>query len=74
MNMRFIFRGAVIPYFFIGYFVMVASGQTIPIVILAVIGLALAYLHVTFTTGGFGRQTPPPAASLGSAAGVKAGL
>ena len=50
MNMRFIFRGAVIPYFFIGYFIMVATGQGLSLVILAVVGLALAYLHVTFVS------------------------
>ncbi|MGD0862129.1 MAG: PTS system mannose/fructose/sorbose family transporter subunit IID [Candidatus Limnocylindrales bacterium] len=69
MNMRFIFRGAVIPYFFIGYFIMVATGQTISIVILAVVGLALAFLHVTFTTGGFARVATPQAAPAGAPAG-----
>ncbi len=66
MNMRFIFRGSVIPYFFIGYFVMVATGGSLPMVILAAIGLALAYLHVTFVAGG-GRPAVPPApgATLG---------
>jgi PTS system mannose-specific IID component len=68
MNMRFIFRGAVIPYFFIGYFIMVASGHSISIVILAVIGLALAFLHVTFTTG-FARVPAPQPATAGLPAG-----
>ena len=73
MNMRFIFRGAVIPYFFIGYFIMVATGQTISIVILAVVGLALAFLHVTFTTGGFARAATPQAAPAAAPAAVAAG-
>jgi mannose PTS system EIID component len=63
MNMRFIFRGAVIPYFFIGYFIMVASGKSLSIVILAVIGLALAFLHVTFTTGFKSLSSAPAAAA-----------
>ena len=68
MNMRFIFRGAVMPYFFIGYFIMVATGQALSIVILAVVGLALAFLHVTFTTG-FARVETPQAAVAGAPAG-----
>ncbi|MGZ6339472.1 MAG: PTS system mannose/fructose/sorbose family transporter subunit IID [Candidatus Limnocylindrales bacterium] len=50
LNMRFIFRGAVIPYFFLGYLVMVASDQRLEIVLIAALGLVLAYLHVTFVT------------------------
>jgi mannose PTS system EIID component len=72
MNMRFIFRGAVIPYFFIGYFIMVATGQTISLVVLAVIGLALAYLHVTFVAtwaprGGTGAAVPAAAPAVAEA-------
>ncbi|HEY6057259.1 MAG TPA: PTS sugar transporter subunit IIC [Candidatus Limnocylindrales bacterium] len=48
MNMRFIFRGAVIPYFFLGYLLTVASNRTIPIVVIGALGLVLAYLHVYF--------------------------
>ena len=72
MNMRFIFRGSVIPYFFIGYFVMVASGGTLPIVILAGIGLALAFLHVTFVGGG-GRPALPLASGPTLATSAKGG-
>jgi mannose/fructose/N-acetylgalactosamine-specific phosphotransferase system component IIC len=46
--MRFIFRGSVIPYFFIGYYVSVLSGGGVNIVAIAIIGAALAVLHVTF--------------------------
>jgi mannose/fructose/N-acetylgalactosamine-specific phosphotransferase system component IIC len=48
MNMRFIFRGTVAAYFFIGYLVSVASAGGVNIVMLAVIGVALAMLHVAF--------------------------
>lgn len=61
MNMRFIFRGAVWPYYFIGYIIAVASGGGVNIVMIAVIGLALAFLHVTFAGGGAG--SPPRAAT-----------
>ncbi|MBI3750923.1 MAG: PTS sugar transporter subunit IIC [Chloroflexi bacterium] len=48
MNMRFIFRGTVAAYFFIGYLVSVASAGGVGIVMIAIIGIALAMLHVAF--------------------------
>jgi mannose/fructose/N-acetylgalactosamine-specific phosphotransferase system component IIC len=48
LNMRFIFRGNVIPYFFIGYLISVASAGAVNVVAIAIIGAALAWLHVTF--------------------------
>ena len=48
LNMRFIFRGAAIPYFFIGFILMTATNQSISLVVVAAIGLALAYLHLNF--------------------------
>ena len=48
MNMRFIFRGTVAAYFFIGYLASVASAGGVNIVMLAVIGVALAMLHVAY--------------------------
>jgi mannose/fructose/N-acetylgalactosamine-specific phosphotransferase system component IIC len=46
LNMRFIFRGTVWPYFFIGYIMAAASGGTLNIVTIGVVGIALAALHV----------------------------
>jgi mannose/fructose/N-acetylgalactosamine-specific phosphotransferase system component IIC len=46
MNMRFIFRGTVWPYFFIGYVMAAASAGGLNIVTIGVIGVALAFLHV----------------------------
>lgn len=48
LNMRFIFRGTVWPYFFIGYIMAVASAGGLNIVAIGIIGIALAYLHVWF--------------------------
>ena len=48
MNMRFIFRGTVAAYFFIGYLVSVASAGGVNIVMIAIIGVALAILHVAY--------------------------
>jgi PTS system mannose-specific IID component len=64
MNMRFIFRWPYIPYFFIGYFMVIASDRTLPIVIIGALGLAIAGLHVVFTT------TPAPRAEPGRAEAV----
>jgi len=66
MNMRFIFRGAVIPYFFLGYTLFYAGKGSISMVIIAVLGLVLAYLHVYFVgnrpTGGVASATAATAA------------
>jgi mannose PTS system EIID component len=48
LNMRFIFRGTVVPYFFIGFILMTATHQSMSLVVIAAIGLALAYLHLNF--------------------------
>lgn len=48
MNMKFIFMGTAIPYFFIGYLVMVVMGDGMSIMVIAVIGVAFAVLHVVF--------------------------
>ena len=46
MNMRFIFRGTVWPYFFVGYVLAAASGGGLTITTIGVVGVALAFLHV----------------------------
>lgn len=49
MNMRFIFRGSAIPYFFVGYLLFVYGKTFNPalnIVAIGIIGVALAFLHV----------------------------
>ena len=48
LNMRFIFRGSAIPYFFIGFILMTATHGSISLVVVAALGLALAYLHLNF--------------------------
>ena len=49
MNMRFIFRGTVAAYFFLGYLLMIATNKSLSIVIIGAVGLVLAYLHMYFT-------------------------
>jgi len=48
LNMRFIFRGTVWPYFFIGFILAAATAGGVNIVTIGVIGVALAFLHVAF--------------------------
>ena len=60
LNMRFIFRGAAIPYFFIGFILWTATrrlGRRWSSI--AAIGLALAYLHLDFVRPAR-RPTPEP--------------
>jgi PTS system mannose-specific IID component len=69
LNMRFIFHGSVVPYFFIGFILFMATGGAISLVVVAALGLALAYLHLQFT-----RSAAPaavPAAEAQSAAAAK---
>ena len=47
MNMRFLFRGSVMPYYFIGYILAVTAGSGINIVGIAIVGAALAWIHVS---------------------------
>lgn len=49
MNMRFIFRGSAIPYFFVGYLLFVygkALSPQLNLVAIAIVGVAIAFLHV----------------------------
>jgi PTS system mannose-specific IID component len=64
LNMRFIFRGSAIPYFFIGYILMTATHGSISLVVVAALGLALAYLHLSFVR----RDAPVPAETAAEAA------
>ena len=68
LNMRFIFRGSAIPYFFIGYILMTATHGSISLVVVAALGLALAYLHLSFVR----RDAPVPAEAAAEAAAAQA--
>ena len=68
LNMRFIFRGSAIPYFFIGYILMTATHGSISLVVVAALGLALAYLHLSFVR----RDAPAPAEAAAEAAAAQA--
>jgi PTS system mannose-specific IID component len=59
LTMRFIFRGSAVPYFFIGFILFTLTRGSMSLVVVAVIGLALAYLHLSFT----GASAPKAAAA-----------
>jgi PTS system mannose-specific IID component len=52
LNLRFLFRGSLPAYFFIGFLVMALGGGTINLLSLAIIGACIALLHVMFTSKG----------------------
>jgi PTS system mannose-specific IID component len=73
LTMRFIFRGSAIPYFFIGFILFMATNGAMSLVVIAALGLALAYLHLSFVARGpeakaAAAREPGPAATLAAAA------
>jgi PTS system mannose-specific IID component len=52
LNLRFLFKGSLPAYFFIGFLVMALGGGTINLLSLAIIGACVALLHVMFTSKG----------------------
>jgi PTS system mannose-specific IID component len=73
LNMRFIFRGSAIPYFFIGFILMTVTHGSVSLVVIAAIGLCLAYLHLNFvrpaaTAPALAGESAPAAAAVPSAA------
>lgn len=78
LNMRFIFRGAAIPYFFIGFIVWTATRGSLSLVVIAALGLALAYLHLNFVRSATAAKPEPqpdaqPESEPGSVAGAAPG-
>jgi PTS system mannose-specific IID component len=78
LNMRFIFRGSAIPYFFIGFIVWTATRGSLSLVVIAALGLALAYLHLNFVRSATAAKPEPqpeaqPESEPGSVAGAAPG-
>jgi len=52
LNLKFLLRGSVWPYFFLGFLIpILLGGQSVNLVVMAVIGTSIAFLHVLFTEG-----------------------
>ena len=51
LTMKFLFRGNVWPYFFIGFLVTSLMGGQVNLLVMAIIGACIAFIHVLFTEG-----------------------
>jgi len=51
LNLKFLFQGNVWPYFFVGFTVTSMMGGNVNLVMLAIIGAVVSYVHVLFTEG-----------------------
>ena len=51
LNMKFLFRGNVWPYFFVGFLVTSLMGGEANLLVMAIIGACIAFFHVLFTEG-----------------------
>jgi PTS system mannose-specific IID component len=51
LTLKFLFRGNVWPYFFLGFFLTTLMGGPVNLLVLAVVGAVIAYMHVLFTQG-----------------------
>ncbi len=56
LNLKFLFRGNVWPYFFIGFLVTSMMEGDVNLLVMAIIGACVAYLHVLFTQGAAGER------------------
>lgn len=63
LTMRFIFRGSVVPYFLIGFILFTFTHGSMSLVVIAAIGLALAYLHLSFSGPGAPKAAAAPGLS-----------
>lgn len=51
LNLKFLFRGNVWPYFFVGYMITSLMGGSPNLLVLSIIGAAVAFMHVLFVEG-----------------------
>jgi PTS system mannose-specific IID component len=51
LNLKFLFQGNVWPYFFVGFAVTTMASGGMNLVLFAIIGAAVAFVHVLFTEG-----------------------
>ncbi len=57
LNLKFLFQGNVWPYFFIGFLITSMMGGNVNLLMLAIIGACVAYIHVLFTQGASSEQS-----------------
>jgi PTS system mannose-specific IID component len=69
LNLKFLFRGNTWPYFFIGFAVTSLMAGKVNLVVLAIIGACVAYVHVLFTARD-GEEQPAPSAERRAGPGL----
>jgi len=69
LNLKFLFRGNVWPYFFVGFLITSMMGGGVNLLMMAIIGVCVAFIHVLFTEGATGAQ-PAVAAEERKAPGL----
>jgi PTS system mannose-specific IID component len=70
LNLKFLLRGNVWPYFFVGYVATTILGGKPNLLMLAIVGAAAAYMHVLFTS----KETPAQPAESSAPARKGPGL
>ncbi|MCJ7622407.1 MAG: PTS system mannose/fructose/sorbose family transporter subunit IID [Anaerolineaceae bacterium] len=59
LNLKFLFTGNVWPYYFIGFTVVSMMGGSVNLLMFAIIGAGLAFMHVLFTSKGEKAEAAP---------------
>lgn len=71
LNLKFLFRGSLFPYFFIGFLITSLAGGDLNLLLFAIIGACVAFLHVLFTEGlPKPEEVPAPTAEARERAGL----
>jgi PTS system mannose-specific IID component len=70
LNLQFLFRGHTWPYFFIGFLVTSMNSGESNLLVLALLGACVAYLHVRFTIGSVSPETETVATDAGPSPGL----
>jgi len=63
LNLKYLLRGNVWPYFFVGFMITSLMGGKVNLLVMAIIAGAVAYIHVLFTEGVTGPQPAPASTS-----------
>ncbi|MBU0705432.1 MAG: PTS system mannose/fructose/sorbose family transporter subunit IID [Chloroflexi bacterium] len=66
LNLKFLFQGNVWPYFFVGFLITSMMGGSANLLVMAIIGACVAYVHVLFTEGFAVQQVAEAAEERGS--------
>ncbi|MBC7250406.1 MAG: PTS system mannose/fructose/sorbose family transporter subunit IID [Anaerolineae bacterium] len=63
LNLRFLFRGSLFPYFFLGFLLTSLAGGEVNMLLLSIVGACAAFLHILFTMSPAEQSVIPPTAA-----------